>query len=38
MLDIVSVDVIKPQIVYPTGTTLPFTACEDDDVDLQLNN
>ena len=32
------VEVIKPQIAYPSGTNLPFTVCENDPVNLQLNN
>ncbi|CAI8200664.1 MAG: Uncharacterised protein [Flavobacteriaceae bacterium] len=33
-----AVQVIKPQIAYPSGTNLPLTVCENDDVNLQLNN
>ena len=33
-----AVQVIKPQITYPSGTNLPLTVCENDDVNLQLDN
>ncbi|MDC0377478.1 immunoglobulin domain-containing protein, partial [Schleiferiaceae bacterium] len=37
-LYMVAVQVIKPQIAYPAATNLPLTVCENDDVNLQLNN
>ena len=37
-LEIEAVTVIKPQLSYPSGVNLPVTACENEDVQIEINN